>query len=431
MNRISHAFTMPNPAQTVEKLFAWAQSFNHALWFNSNSYPYREFDNILAVDALTTLETNAGNVFTELEAYRKKVADWIFGYFTYDVKNALENLCSHNIDGLHFPDVYFIQPRKLFFIKENQLTISYTPDAAGEIERDVQDILSISAFKDKPHVENRPIKVKARFSKREYLECVEKIKAHILRGDFYEANFCQEFYAPETTLTIWETYKKLNALSHAPFSACLKFRHYQAACASPERYLQKRGNRVISQPIKGSARRSPDAVEDNRLRETLQNSSKERAENIMIVDLVRNDLSKIAQKGSVEVAELCGGYSFKTIHQLISTITCTVAENTDPIEIIKATFPMGSMTGAPKIAAMHHLETMEKTKRGLYSGAIGYFSPTNDFDFNVVIRSILYNAARKYVSYSVGSAITAKSVPAKEYHECMVKARAMKQALEE
>ena len=150
----------------------------------------------------------------------------------------------------------------------------------------------------------------------------------------------------------------------------------------------------------------------------------------MIVDLVRNDLSKIAKKGTVKVTNLCEIHSFKQVHHMISTIVAEALPTVSPVDVITATFPMGSMTGAPKISAMKIIEALEETKRGVYSGAVGYFSPDGDFDFNVVIRSILYNAANSYISFSVGSAITSKSIPEKEYEECLVKAKAMRSVLE-
>jgi para-aminobenzoate synthetase component 1 len=161
----------------------------------------------------------------------------------------------------------------------------------------------------------------------------------------------------------------------------------------------------------------------------LARDEKERAENVMIVDLVRNDLSKTAKKGAVAVEELCKVYSFKQVHQMISTVVSEIDSELHPIETLRSTFPMGSMTGAPKVSAMKIIEHLEVSKRGLYSGAIGYFTPENDFDFNVVIRSILYNEEKKYISYSVGSAITIKSDAAKEYEECLLKAKAMKYVL--
>ena len=200
--------------------------------------------------------------------------------------------------------------------------------------------------------------------------------------------------------------------------------------ASPERYIKKEGTKIISQPIKGTAKREDDFILDSILKNNLVSDEKERSENVMIVDLVRNDLSQTATKGSVKVEELCKIYTFDQVHQMISTVTSQVDKSTHPIDIIKSTFPMGSMTGAPKISAMKIIEALEETKRGLYSGAVGYISPSGDFDFNVVIRSILYNASNKYVSYSVGGAITAKSDPLNEYEECLIKAKAMRTVLE-
>ena len=214
------------------------------------------------------------------------------------------------------------------------------------------------------------------------------------------------------------------------FASLLKIYDKYLVSASPERYIMKTGNTVISQPIKGTAKRSTNKIEDEKLKSQLENDAKERSENIMIVDLVRNDLSKTAINGSVEVEELCKVYSFDQVHQMISTVKSKVSKEIHPVEIIKTTFPMGSMTGAPKISAMQIIENLEETKRGLYSGSVGYFTPEGDFDFNVVIRSILYNASKKYVSYSVGGAITAKSDPLKEYEECLIKAKAMREVLE-
>ena len=252
---------------------------------------------------------------------------------------------------------------------------------------------------------------------------------HIHRGDIYEVNYCQEFYAESCEINTIDVYQKLNQISQAPFASYVKLRDQFLLCASPERFVKKQNNKIIVQPIKGTARRLNDKIEDKKLAQSLVNDPKERAENIMIVDLIRNDLSKNAVKGSVHVEELCKVYSFKQVHQLISTIVCTVDKDDNDVDIIKNLFPMGSMTGAPKISAMKIIEEEELTKRGLYSGAVGYFSPEGNFDFNVVIRSILYNASKKYASFSVGSAITSLSVIENEYEECLLKAKALKEAL--
>ena len=273
------------------------------------------------------------------------------------------------------------------------------------------------------------IKIKLRIHKDEYHKKVTKVLDHIKRGNIYEANFCQEFYAENATINPLEVYNHLNKISEPPFAAFLKIEHQYLLSATPERYIKKEGNKIISQPIKGTAKRLRSKIDDEKIASDLSRDIKERSENVMIVDLVRNDLSKTAKIGSVKVEELCKVYTFKQVHQMISTVVSEINETTHPIDILQSTFPMGSMTGAPKVSAMKIIEELEETKRGLYSGTVGYFTPTGDFDFNVVIRSIFYNEEKKYVSYSVGGAITAKSIPEKEYEECLLKAKAMKYVL--
>jgi para-aminobenzoate synthetase component 1 len=199
--------------------------------------------------------------------------------------------------------------------------------------------------------------------------------------------------------------------------------------ASPERFLKKTGTFIIGQPMKGTNRRDKDMEIDRMLRRQLMEDPKERAENIMIVDLMRNDLSKTALKGTVKVVELCGVYPFTHWHQMISTVSSRVPDLCNPLDILLSAFPMGSMTGAPKVRALQLIEEYEMTKRGLFSGALGYFSPEGDFDFSVVIRSILYNSLNKYLSFQTGGAITALSVPGKEYQECLLKARGIMSVL--
>ena len=409
---------------------AWSQQFDDVLWLDSNDYPQKEssYDAILAVDAFTSIKTDYFNAFEKLKEYQTVTNDWIFGYLTYDLKNDLEVLKSENFDGLHFPDLFFFQPKKLFLLKGNMLEIQYLKMVDDEVNNDLNEIHQIPDYT--PSNISSAVKIKLRIHKDEYFEKLNSMLAHIHRGDIYEANFCQEFYAEDTTIEPVETYNKLNQISHPPFATFLKLNDKYLLSASPERYIKKEGNTIISQPIKGTAKRSDNIIEDQQLKKELENSEKERSENIMIVDLVRNDLSQTALKGSVKVEELCKVYTFNQVHQMISTITSQVSDKTHPVDVISSTFPMGSMTGAPKISAMKIIETLEETKRGLYSGAVGYFTPNNDFDFNVVIRSILYNATNKYVSYSVGGAITAKSDPLSEYEECLVKAKAMREVLE-
>lgn len=237
------------------------------------------------------------------------------------------------------------------------------------------------------------------------------------------------FFSENAVIDPLSVFVELNKLSPNPFSAFFKLRDKYILCATPERFLAKRGNKLISQPIKGTAKRGVTAAEDEELMTRLQNHPKELQENVMIVDLVRNDLTLSARPGTVKTEELYGIYSFAHVHQMISTVVCEIADGISDAEIIKNTFPMGSMTGAPKISAMRLMEKYESSRRGVYSGAIGYFSPDGDFDFNVVIRTVLYNQARQYLSFHAGSAITYHADAEKEYEECLLKAQAILEVL--
>jgi len=423
-----HAFSLTEVFK--KQLLLWAQQFEEVIWLDSNEYSqtYETFQAVLAVDAFTALQTDSHNAFEALQEYQATSADWIFGYLSYDLKNDVEKLHSQNFDGLSFPDLYFFQPKKLFLFTENTVELHYLNVVADELDEDWESILKLIQETEE-HKTSKTVSISIRTSKDSYIKKVEEVLGHIKRGDIYEANICQEFYSEAAKINPLDTFVHLNEISKPPFSVFLKLSHLFALSASPERYLKRTGNTVISQPIKGTAKRSKNKTEDLEMKRQLATDPKERSENIMITDLVRNDLSRIALKGSVSVDELCAIYTFEQVHQMISTISCTVAQNTSSVEVLRNTFPMGSMTGAPKIAAMKIIEEIEDAKRGLYSGAIGYFSPSGDFDFNVVIRSILYNSLKEYVSFSVGSAITINSIPEKEYEECLLKANAMRHVL--
>jgi para-aminobenzoate synthetase component 1 len=419
--------TIADPMLLKQQLLQWSQQFREVVFLDSNEYhqKYRGFDCVLAVEAFTAIKTDFSNAFEDLKQYQQQTKDWLFGYLSYDLKNDTEELHSNNFDGLDFPDLFFFQPKKLFLLKGNQLEIQYLKMCDDEIESDFSAIQNNSQYT----IHNSELNIQQRISKERYIAKVSKMLEHIHHGNIYEANFCMEFYAENARIEPFDIYQKLNAISKPPFAAFFKNQQHYLICASPERYLRKDGSKIISQPIKGTAKRFSDAVLDNDSKKALEQNPKERSENIMIVDLVRNDLSHTAAKGSVEVEELCGIYTFEQVHQMISTVVSKVENTTSAIEILKTTFPMGSMTGAPKISAMSIIEELEETKRGLYSGAIGYFTPENDFDFNVVIRSILYNAKENYVSFSVGSAITSQAIPEQEYEECLLKAKAMFEVL--
>lgn len=424
--RTTTIINIDNPSVFKQKMLAWSQQFREIIYLDSNNYPsqYSNYDCVVAVDAFTSIKTDYFNAFEDLKQYQQTTKDWLFGHLSYDLKNNIEDLNSNNFDGLGFPDLYFFQPKKLFLLKENNLEIKYLNLCDDEIDEDLKDIENTNyAIK----LSENPIKVEVqqRISKEEYLLKLTKMFSHINLGDVYEANFCMEFFAENATIDPIAIFTKLNAISEPPFAVFLKNDKQFLLSASLERYLKKDNTTIISQPIKGTARRSTDFDEDEKIKNELFLNEKERSENIMIVDLVRNDLSKTAQKGSVAVSELCQLHTFKQVHHLISTVTSQLDQQFSAVDVIKSTFPMGSMTGAPKISAMKIIEELEETKRGLYSGAVGYFSPEGDFDFNVVIRSILYNQDNKYLSFSVGSAVTAEATAEKEYEECMLKANAM------
>ena len=431
--RVSIHKPISNPEQFKQQLLTWSQQFREVVFLDSNSHTqeYSSFDCVLAVDAFTSLKTDFQNAFDDLKQYQQTTKDWLFGYLTYDLKNDVETLKSANFDGLHFPDLFFFQPKKIFLLKGNELEIRYLLLCDDEVEEDFEEIVESQSRSVGTKGESAAaLNIEQRISKEFYIEKVNKMLSHIHVGDMYEANFCMEFFAENAVIDPLEKFQKLNEISKAPFSIFFKNHKQYLLSASPERYLKKVGETIISQPIKGTSKRSSDPIEDEKSKQFLESDSKERAENIMITDLVRNDLSHTAQKGSVEVTELCKIYSFLQVHQMISTITSKLDAQYAPVDVLRTTFPMGSMTGAPKISVMKIIENLEETKRGLYSGAVGYFTPEGDFDFNVVIRSILYNQENQYVSFSVGSAITAQSDPEKEYEECLLKAKAMHEVLQ-
>lgn len=429
--RSSHSHKISDLALTKDALLEWSRSQGDFLWLDSNGHRdgYSNFEACLALG-----QEKAFGDLEELKGFVGQHKDWLFGHFSYGLKDVLEELGESQADALGFPTLHFFRPRKLIILQPDRLWMAYLPGCAREMEGDLADILAWvgtgGSGGGKSAVGPRP-PIKMRIDKEEYLERAEHFLEHIRQGDIYEANFCQEFYAEGFQIDPWDTYARLNAISRSPFAALMKTGQRHLICSSPERYLRKQGQKLISQPIKGTAPRGGDQREDKRLREGLASDPKERAENVMIVDLVRNDLSKSALRGSVKVEELCGVHAFRQVNQMISTISARVAKDKNPVELIAETFPMGSMTGAPKISAMKIIERLEEGGRGLYSGSVGYFDPNGNFDFNVVIRSILYQAEEKYVSFWVGSAITAGSDPEREYQECLLKARAMRSVLEE
>jgi len=419
-------YRFPWAVEDIYKFVHWLENHEFFVFFHSNQFldGYSQFEATAAIGNRREIKLKETNhSFEALNKFRTEVKDTVYGYLAYDLKNELFSSSSQNYDGLNFDDLRFFQAEKIIKISASEICFHYS--SKEEASNDFQKILSTII----PKYKALDIQIHARMNKSKYLQQVNQLKSHIKRGDLYEANFCQEFYTEVADLPLAQTYQKLNEISMAPFSVFMKMDSQVLISASPERFVQKKEQKVISQPIKGTSKRSKDAQEDKILIQNLENNEKERAENIMIVDLVRNDLSRIAEKGSVKVKELCKIYSFKQVHQMISTVEAISKQNVSSERIIQDLFPMGSMTGAPKKSALEIIEKLEISKRGLYSGAVGYITESGDFDFNVVIRSILYNSQSNYLSYSVGSAITDGAVAEQEYEECLVKAKAMKDVL--
>jgi para-aminobenzoate synthetase component 1 len=405
------------------KALTWADRFDVCCYLDSNDYNdlYGEYDFLIAAGVADELNGAVGNAFETWKDFYELHRNWMFGFLSYDLKNETEKLHSQNKDELQFPELYFFIPEYLILGKDGEVHIVIGDQSLMNIIEDV--VVAAEA-------EAGVLDVQSRIDKQAYITAVEQMQEHIFRGDIYEANFCQEFFSTHAAIDPVFVYSKLKALSPTPFSGYFKQYKNYILSATPERFLCKRGSKLISQPIKGTAKRSSDPAEDEKNRTGLKNSAKEQAENVMIVDLVRNDLSKSAVKGTVKVEELFGIYGFPQVYQMISTISCNLDPEVHFIEAIRNAFPMGSMTGAPKVSAMRLIESLEVTKRGLYAGAMGYVDPSGDFDFNVIIRSLLYNARKKYLSFQVGGAITHAAEATDEYEECLLKASAILQTLE-
>ncbi|MBC7382608.1 MAG: anthranilate synthase component I family protein [Bacteroidia bacterium] len=405
----------------------WADQFDVCCVLDNNecanAFGLNEIEFAVAAGITDSITGNEKDDWDKLKKFIDKHSQNspVFGYFSYDLKNQLENLVSEHDDKILFPSLYFFVPEHVILIDNNEQLMVMSEDADGIMNK-------IKAQEIKAY-HHKPVTLLQKVSKKSYVKNVEAIKEHIIAGDVYELNYCIEFFAENVDLNPLQTYFRLKQNSPTPFGAYFKLNNKYLMCASPERFIKKTLNKLYSQPIKGTVKRSDNSQLDEQLKKELYNSEKEKAENLMIVDLVRNDLAKSSLTGSVKVEELYGIYSFKQVHQMISTVSSTIADGLHPVEAIEHAFPMGSMTGAPKVMAMKLIEKYETTKRGLYSGALGYFAPNEDFDFNVVIRSIQFNSLHKYINVGVGSAITFDSDAEKEYEECLLKAEAMISAL--
>ncbi len=380
---------------------------------------YNHYDKIIAGGFRKINLNPQQEIFASLEKERTQNAEWCFGYFGYDIKNQLEKLSSGNNDYLGFDDAGFFYPAYIFLEKEGKTEL-----LLQEKECSKASLLTILDG-EAPIGDKAKVSLQELCQKTEYLQAIKSIQEKIKHGDIYEINFCRAWSGSYETLTPETIFLALDAISKAPFASLFKMDELTVIGASPERFLRKEGKQLLSQPIKGTRKRSQHKELDNVLKQELLDSEKEKAENVMIVDLVRNDLSKYAKKGSVKVEELFGIYTFEQVHQMISSVSAELKSEEDTINAIAGAFPMGSMTGAPKISAMKIIEEHENFKRGIYSGSIGYFTDQGNFDFNVVIRSIIVNTKTKKLLFAAGGAITHLSDPEEEFEESNLKARAL------
>ena len=410
------------------QVLVWSQGFAQCAYLDSNAYPHRaygRYEVLVGVGAVEELTGEMGCAFDAWRAWYDRVQDWSFGYLSYDLKNEVERLSSRHPDGIGLPPLHFFRPRHVIYLRAGAWTIeTLDPDPAA-----VWRAILATPIPDDTAPTAITAPLQQRMPEADYLRNVAAVREHIAAGDVYELNLCQEFYLEQAHVDPAALFRRLNALSKVPFAAYYRLADRYLCCASPERFLQKQDKILRSQPIKGTSRRGLTTREDGALREALFHSEKDRAENVMIVDLVRNDLARSCVMGSVRVDELFGIYPFEGVHQMISTISGELHPDVHPVEAVRRAFPMGSMTGAPKVMAMQLIERYETARRGLYSGAVGYVDPRGDFDFNVVIRSLLYNATDRYLNYQVGGAIVYDSVPEQEYAECLLKAAGLRRVL--
>ncbi len=420
MNKVSF-FEIDDWQTFITKALRWADNFKCFSYFNPNEieYPFGAFEEAIYVSNSFHQFSSKGNHFEELYDFQKRSSTTVVCSLSYDLKNQLENLSSQNSDFIKFP---------LITAFESEVSIKFDRKKSGvfiHCKGNSKDIFQ-SILKQKTEKKNSRISsLKQRISRESYIQKVNSLRDHIIAGDIYEINFCMEFYTDESIIDSVDLYQKLIEISPSPFGVFHKSPSHYVLSSSPERFLKKEGRKLISQPIKGTIKRGKTEEEDIALAHQLRNDEKELSENMMIVDLVRNDLARSSVQGSVNVPELFGIYPFAQVHQMISTVESTIRSEMSYMDALTYAFPMGSMTGAPKVKSMELIEQYEESRRGIYSGAIGYIHPNGDFDFNVIIRSLIYNKESERLSFQVGSAVTYDSVAEKEYDECLLKAKGL------
>lgn len=362
-----------------------------------------------------------GDPFTEWAAFLPK-GQWSYGQLSYGLKDHVERLGSRHAPRWSFPLLWWALPERVVEVVGDAAFL-YCP-ASDEAEAKAWAKKVISA-----PPESAPARLPDEWlrhtDRTAYMEALSRIQRHLLRGDIYELNYCTERTATLPELDPYASFTRLMAGSSASFPAFYRHLDQFALCASPERYLSFDGRLVRGEPMKGTRARSIDAREDARAAAALAADEKERSENVMAVDVMRNDLGRVAVPGSVQVPVLFGIRSHPGVHQMVSTIEARLADGMGPVQAVAASFPMASMTGAPKIRAMQLIDELEDMPRELFSGSLGFFDDRGRGDLNVMIRTVMYDAPTGHASLITGSAITVMSDHEKEYEECELKARSV------
>lgn len=405
------------------KMLNWLRQFGIFAYLDNNNYPnlLNRYELLVGTQALNRYYSS-----DEIGLHFGK--GWLFGHINYDLKDQLyKGLKSGHPSLFGNHDLHFFEPgivlyipfgRQVLYIESEHIApdVIFREIICVEAELSPEVELSIPGF----------IRLMDRTA---YEAAVSAVQEHIRSGDCYELNLCVPALAKNVQMDAFSVFDRLNQSNPAPFAAFYKYDNFIALSSSPERFLAKDGQKLLAQPMKGTIRRSGNGHEDEQLKMQLRNDPKELAENVMITDLMRNDLARSSETGSIEVPELFSVHTFPTLHTMVSSVTGSLRKDLGAWEALLHAFPMGSMTGAPKKIVMEIIESLERSKRELYSGCIGYCSPSGDFDLNVVIRTLLYDTAGRTVSYQTGSAITIDSIAEKEWQEVQLKALALEKAI--
>ncbi len=351
------------------------------------------------------------------------------GYISYDTGRIIENLPNTSSEDFHMNDMKFIFYRNIiiFDLDKNKQYITAISDNNWDKEIDLieEKIKFAQEIIEETFEESNKIFI-SNFEKEEYKKAITKLKNYIISGDVYIANLTQRFYT-ESKEDSFEIYKKLRTINKAPFAAYMNFEDFQVISSSPERFMEINKGKVVTRPIKGTRPRGSNKEEDLRNSLELMNSEKDKAELLMVVDLERNDLSKVCKPHSVKVTELFKLETYATVFHLVSTVEGELKDNVSAVKCIKECFPGGSITGTPKIRAMEIIEELEKVKRNFYTGSIGYFDFRGNADFNIAIRTIIKKDNKAY--FGVGGGITYDSIEEDEYNETLDKAKALMRVL--